>query len=156
VHPINIADPAFAYSPGDPEGFRAGLMRLGPALGARRTGSSVYEIPPGQSICPYHYHYGEEEWLLVLAGSPTLRTPDGTAQLAVWDVICFPDGAAGAHAVRNDSDQVVRVLMYSNVTTPGVTVYPDSDKVGVWSDGNPEDTLLFPRASATDYYSGEA
>ena len=75
---INIAAPDFEYDADDPEGFRAGMARLGKLLGAERTGISVYELPPGQSICPYHYEVGEEEWLLVLAGNPTVRHPEGS------------------------------------------------------------------------------
>ena len=66
------------HPPEDPEGFRSGQARLGPSLGARRTGVSVYELPPRQAVCPYHYEYGEEEWVLVLQGHPVLRTPEGT------------------------------------------------------------------------------
>ena len=43
---------------------------------------TVYELPPGQSICPYHYELGDEEWLIVLAGRPTLRTPEGEQRAA--------------------------------------------------------------------------
>jgi len=99
VRRINIADPAFTYDPGDPEGFRAGMLRFGPQVGAKRTGTSVYELPAGQAICPYHYEYGEEEWLLVLSGRPTLRTPDGSEQLEPWDSVHFPEGPTGAHAL---------------------------------------------------------
>ena len=95
------------------------MLRFGPQVGAKRTGTSVYELPPGQAICPYHYEYGEEEWLLVLSGRPTLRTPDGSEQLAPWDAVHFPEGPTGAHAVRNETEDTVRVLMYS-------TVSPDS------------------------------
>ena len=66
---FNIADPPFRYEPDeDPDGFKAGLFRPGPELGAKETGMSVYDLPPGQAICPYHYEYGEDEWLVVLAG----------------------------------------------------------------------------------------
>jgi uncharacterized cupin superfamily protein len=152
---FNIAAPPFAHDPEDPDGFRAGMFRFGPDAGAQKTGTSVYELPPGQAICPYHYEYGEEEWLLVLHGRPTLRTPDGTEQLAPWDILCFPEGPSGAHSVRNDTDDVVRVLMYSTVSPTAVSVYPDSDKLGVWV-GNPDDKLLFRRATAIDYYDGES
>jgi uncharacterized cupin superfamily protein len=151
---INIANPAFEYDSTDPEGFRVGMLRFGPALEAKRTGTTVYELAPGQAICPYHYEYGEEEWLLVLTGRPTLRTPDGSEQLEPWDAVCFPEGPSGAHGVRNETDETVRVLMYSTVSPTAVTVYPDSDKVGVWVD-NPDDKLVLPRSSATDYFSGE-
>lgn len=152
---LNIADPDFVYDPDDPEGFRAGMVRFGADLGARRTGTSVYELPPGQAICPYHYEYGEEEWLLVLSGQPTLRTPTGSEQLVPWDAVCFCEGPSGAHRVRNETEETVRVLMYSTVSPTAVSVYPDSDKIGVWVE-HPDDKLILPRAGATDYFSGEA
>src|ERR1700755_1403775 len=74
---INIGNPEFNWDESDPEGFRAGQARLGKLLGAAETGISVYELPPGQAVCPYHYECGEEEWLLVLRGTPTLRPPGG-------------------------------------------------------------------------------
>src|SRR5579871_676662 len=82
---VNIASPAFTSDPDDPEGFRTSGMRIGPLVGAARTGMSVYELPPGQSICPYHYENPEEEWLLVLEGRPTLRRPTGEDVLGPWD-----------------------------------------------------------------------
>ena len=151
---VNIADPSFRYDSDDPEGFRAGLFRFGTQLGAKDTGTSVYELPPGQSICPYHYEYGEEEWALVLRGRPTLRTPDGTEQLEPFDVVFFPMGPAGAHQIRNDTDQPARVLMWSTVVVPTATAYPDSDKVGIWT-GVKEEDVMVVRSSKVDYYHGE-
>jgi len=151
---VNIAEPAFGYDDADPDGFRAGMLRLGRLLGAQQLGASVYELPPGQAICPYHYEQPEEEWLLVLRGTPSLRTPDGVERLAPMDVVCFPAGPAGAHAVRNDTAENARVLMFSTVRFPAVTVYPDSDKVGVYT-GEPGGDLILPRSSAVGYYEGE-
>ena len=151
---VNISDPEFAYDPDDPDGFRAGMFRFGPRLGAERTGASVYELPPGQAVCPYHYEYGEEEWVLVLQGRPTLRTPDGSERLEPFDVAFFPRGPAGAHQVRNDTDAPARVLMWSEVIVPAATVYPDSDKIGVWT-GNKADDVMVERSSDVDYYHGE-
>lgn len=155
MHKLNLANPEFSYDSDDPEGFRSGMFRLGKQLGAERTGTSVYEIPPKQSICPYHYENPEEEWLLVLSGQPTLRHPEGSDRLEPWDMVFFPSGPAGAHRVQNDTEETVRVLMFSDVSHPAVTVYPDSDKVGVWA-GRPEDNLLLPRSSAVTYWEGEA
>jgi uncharacterized cupin superfamily protein len=154
--PVNIAEPQFAYDPQDPDGFRSGAIRIGEAAGAQRSGTSVYEIPPGQAICPYHYHYGEEEWLIALRGHPTLRTPDGEQRLEPWDAVCFPEGPDGSHSVRNETPDPVRVLMYSTVAPSGFTVYPDSAKIGVWSDTNPQDSVMLSRArGAATYYDGE-
>jgi uncharacterized cupin superfamily protein len=154
VKRINIGTPEFTWDESDPEGFRAGMARLGGLLGAKETGISVYELPPGQSICPYHYECGEEEWLLVLSGNPTLRAPDGDERLAPWDVACFPRGPEGAHAVRNDTAEPARVLMFSTVVTPSATVYPDSDKVGIWT-GDKETDVVVRRSSRVGYYDGE-
>ena len=152
---VNIAEPEFTYDDEDPDGFRAGLFRFGKQLGAEKTGTSVYEVPPGVQICPYHYEYGDEEWLIVLDGRPTLRTPEGTEELAPWDVVFFPPGPEGAHAVRNDTDETVRMLMYSTVNHPAATVYPDSDKIGIWT-GNEADNVMVRRSSKVEYYDGEA
>ena len=100
---VNIGEPEFQYDAEDPEGFRSGMFRPREELGPTRTGVSVYEIPPGQSLCPYHYEYSEEEWLLVLAGEATVRVPDGEEKLGPWDLTCFPTGPDGAHEIRNDS-----------------------------------------------------
>jgi uncharacterized cupin superfamily protein len=154
VRRVNISMAAFEYDANDPEGFRSGMFRFGPSLGAAETGATVYELPPGQAICPYHYEYAEEEWLLVLAGTPTLRHPNGDDRLEPWDVVCFPPGPDGAHGVRNETGETVRVLMFSTVKHPAVTVYPDSDKIGVWT-GNKDDDLIAPRSSGVDYYTGE-
>jgi uncharacterized cupin superfamily protein len=151
---INIASPRFEYDGEDPEGFRAGIAKLGKLLGAEESGISAYEIPPGQSICPYHYEVGEEEWLLVLEGAPTLRHPAGSERLDPWDVVCFPRGPEGAHGVGNETERTVRVLMFSTVVVPTATVYPDSDKVGIWT-GDPAVDVMARRDSGVDYYDGE-
>jgi uncharacterized cupin superfamily protein len=151
---VSLTDPTFSYDAGDPEGMRSGMDRFGPKLGAKDTGASLYELPPGQALCPYHYEYGEEEWLLVVAGTPTVRDPDGTHELKAWDVVFFPRGPEGAHQVRNDSAETVRVLLWSNVVLPTATVYPDSDKIGVWT-GNRADDLMVRRSSGVGYFDGE-
>jgi uncharacterized cupin superfamily protein len=152
---INVEDLKFEFDPADPEGFRAAMARLGPALGARSTGLSVYELPPGQVLCPYHYEYAEEEWLLVLSGTPSLRTPEGVEQLKPLDLAFFATGPDGAHQVRNDGAEPARVALFSNVVLPAATAYPDSGKVGIYTDVPGERRLLVKRTSAVDYYEGE-
>jgi uncharacterized cupin superfamily protein len=151
---VNISDPAFKTDPEDPEGFKSAMLRFGPELGAEDTGTSLYELPPGEAICPYHYEYGEEEWVLVIDGRPSVRTPEGTEELEPWDVVFFPKGPEGAHQIRNDSDRPARVLMWSNLIHPTATAYPDSDKVAIWTGIKPED-LIVERSSAVDYFHGE-
>lgn len=150
---FNLSDPEFEFDPSDPEGFRSGRVR--PARdAAKRTGASVYDLPPGQAVCPYHYELGEEEWLLVLEGRPTLRTPDGEEQLDPFDMVFFPTGSEGAHKITNATDSAVRIVMWSEVAYPSASVYPDSDKLGVRGPGG-TDRLMVRRSSGVEYYDGE-
>jgi uncharacterized cupin superfamily protein len=137
----------------DPEGYRVRAARLGPKLGAEQMGATVYELDPGESICPYHYENVEEEWLLVLTGAPTLRDPNGERQLSEGDLVCFVDGPEGAHKVTNRSEGVSRVLMVSTIPRKGISicVYPDSDKVGVFPPGG-----RYRMSQTLDYWDGEA
>jgi len=151
---VSLSDPQFVYDQEDPDGFHAGLVRPGPELGAKDTGMSLYELPPGQALCPYHYEYAEEEWVLALEGRPTVRTPERTEQLEPLDVVFFPRGPEGAHQIRNDSDATVRVLLWSTVVHPAATAYPDSGKVGIHT-GIPGEDLMARRVDGVDYYLGE-
>lgn len=99
------------------EGFRIRETQIGPQLGADLIGGSVYDIDPGKKLWPYHLHHANEEWLLVLRGRPTLRTPDGERELVEGDVACFParrhrrapraepDRGARAHPHALDDDR---------------------------------------------------
>jgi uncharacterized cupin superfamily protein len=150
---VSIASPEFKYDDSDPEGFRSGMFRAG--FGAKLTGASVYDVPPGQALCPYHYEFGEEEWLVVLEGTANVRTPDGTEPMGPQELAFFPTGPAGAHQIRNDTDEPLRVLMFSNVVLPTGTAYPDSDKVAIWT-GLEGDDVIVQRSSNVGYFHGEA
>jgi uncharacterized cupin superfamily protein len=148
---VNAFKVALEGSPDDPVGYQGDWLRVGPLLEAEMLGATVYQLGPGESICPYHYEYGNEEWLLVLAGRPALRHPEGEETLDPGDLVCFPEGPVGAHKLTNRTEQTVRVIMLSTVHEPSVAVYPDSGKIGVWPPGK-----LFREVDAVDYWVGEA
>jgi uncharacterized cupin superfamily protein len=142
------------YDAEDPPGYQAGAVNASKALGASALAVKVFELPPGQRLCPYHYEY-EEEWLVVLGGSVLVRTPDGEEALAAGDIVQFPAGPDGAHQVSNPGEETVRVIMFSSAREPAVAVYPDSDKIAVWP-GNPDDKVMLRRADGgVDYWDGE-
>jgi uncharacterized cupin superfamily protein len=151
--PVNLYEAAVGGTPELPRGYRRRMARVGPSIGGVRLGASVYELDPGDSVCPYHYEHVEEEWLVVLTGTPTLRDPEGERRLAAGDAVCFPVGAEGAHKVTNRSDGPVRVAMLSTIPEAdlSICVYPDSGKISVYPPGK-----IFRLRDAVDYWDGEA
>jgi uncharacterized cupin superfamily protein len=132
---------------------RFSLRSLTEEVGAVHTGLSVYELGPGVATWPYHFELVEEEWLLVVDGEVTLRTPAGERVLRAGDVACFPAGAAGAHAVRNHTDEVARIAMPSTRAKYGdASVYPDSGKFRLSGPGFAHRGFL---GDAVEYWQGE-
>jgi uncharacterized cupin superfamily protein len=150
---FNVFAPEFTYDDSRPDGYKAGSVRLSPVIGSSRMVATIYELPAGESTWPYHYEYGAEEWAIVLAGRPTLRHPDGEDELEPGDVVCFPDGPDGAHKFTNRTDETARLMITSTFARPAVAVFPDSDKVGVWPDG---DEVTIVQRDLVDYWTGEA
>jgi uncharacterized cupin superfamily protein len=151
VSAVNLFGVGLEPDEDDAPGYAVSYVRVGRVVGGEQLGLSVYELAPGQSICPYHYENAEEEWLLVLVGRPTLRTPAGERELGPWDCTFFPTGEEGAHKVTNRTEETVRVCMWSNRLAVATSVYPDSEKVGAWPPGK-----LFRLEDAVDYFTGEA
>jgi uncharacterized cupin superfamily protein len=150
----NVLSAPCEFDEGDPPGYRSAFARVGDTAGGESLAVKVYELPPGESVCPYHYEY-EEEWLLALDGAVLLRTPEGEQELERGDLVCFPAGPSGAHKATNRGTAPVRVLMFSSAREPAVAVYPDSDKIGVWP-GNPDDNVMLHRPDgAVGYWEGE-
>jgi uncharacterized cupin superfamily protein len=150
----NLFGAEFEYDSDDPVGYRSGVANLGRIAGGQANIVKLFELPPGQSICPYHYEY-EEEWLLVVDGELRLRQPDGARSLTRGDLLCFSAGPDGAHKLTNDGQQVALAMMWSSAPELAVAVYPDSDKIGVWT-GNDADKLMVRRADGgVDYWDGE-
>jgi len=142
----------------DREGWVSRIRPLRAALGAELIGATVFEMDPGEQSTPYHFQYAEEEWLLVLEGEPSLRTPDGVQTLKKGDMVAFRRGPDGAHSMRNETSRPVRVLMLSTRADVEVAVFPDSDKI--FASANRltpgEGVTLMNRAEANlEYFDGE-
>ena len=130
------------------DGFRARRARIGHQLGTQKLGASYWEVAPGQAAYPYHWHMTEEELLVVMQGTPSLRTPDGWRELAEGEVLAFLRGEEGAHQLVNRTDETVRFLAFSTQPGAPVVMYPDSGKLG--ADGH-----RFRLSDEVDYYEGE-
>jgi uncharacterized cupin superfamily protein len=123
----NVFDDAWEEDPHPVSGWLSNGRMLVPR--GHALGMSLYELPPGQTQSPYHFHHGNDELLLVLGGRPTLRTPDGERELQPGDVAHFPRGPAGAHQVWNATDEPARYVIASTKASPEVCEYPDSGKL---------------------------
>jgi uncharacterized cupin superfamily protein len=130
-----------------------GRIDVARAAGSTGTLMFIYDLEPGESSSPYHYEY-EEEWLLVVEGTVTVRGPEGEYTLDRGDIVCFPAGPAGGHKVMNRGDMPARTMLFSIARGPAVSVYPDSGTIGVFP-GNDVDDLIFRRETAVPWGYGE-
>ena len=71
--------------------FRSRRKKLGGSAGACLLGASIYELPPGASAFPYHFHCANEELLYILAGEGTLRLAGTPKYLPQLGVLLVPD-----------------------------------------------------------------
>jgi uncharacterized cupin superfamily protein len=115
---------------------------------------AFFELPPGKSNYPYHYHTASEEIFYIISGTGLFRTPEGERTVSSGDVIVFPPNKKGAHKLSNPSD--TETLCYLDVDTnriPEVVFYPDSDKLGVKTGGEMKNLFMYD--TDVDYYAGE-
>jgi uncharacterized cupin superfamily protein len=148
----NIHDPV-------PLGGEMSVARLAEQAGAEHLGMSLYELGPGQGMV-FHYHLQREELLVVLTGRLALRTASGWRELPEGEVVSFPSGEYGAHGFENRSSEIVRVIMFSEQNAPDITVYPDTNEVGVFDAARREDRRFEARfnvgGAVADYGGGKA
>ena len=135
------------------DGYEYYRKKFIPFGGAKNSLVSVYEILPHKSAYPYHFHHNNEETFYILSGEGVLRTPDGERKVSAGEFLFFPTGPAGAHKLTNSSDTENLVYIdFDVVHDVDITIYPDSEKIGVWGMGINQ---LYPQAEAVDYYDGE-
>ena len=139
------------------EGWRSNVKRLVPR--GHTLGMSVFELLPEQTQCPYHFHHGNEELLLVLLGRPIVRTPDGERVLEPGDMVHFPTGPEGAHQVVNRTAEPVRYAIVDSKVSPEIVEYPDAGKLAAMARsesqrGQPLWTI-HRLDDAVDFFDGE-
>jgi uncharacterized cupin superfamily protein len=128
---INVFDNEWQEGYPQRDGYRANYKRLK----AGNLAVAVYELLPRQTQCPYHFHHGNDELLVVLQGAPTLRTSEGEAELEPGDAVPFAAGRDGAHQVYNKTQDCVRYMIAARHVSPEVVEYPDSGKLAAMAFG---------------------
>jgi uncharacterized cupin superfamily protein len=138
----------------DREGWRIRATLVGERVGGELIGATLSEVEPGNKLWPYHTHHLNEEWVIVLRGEPTLRTPEGETTLHEGDVACFPRGKEGGHQIVNRTDSPVRVLMLSSMIPGEIIEYLDTGKL--LAKGIHDEDIVFARPGPTaDFWEGE-
>ncbi|HEX5174754.1 MAG TPA: cupin domain-containing protein [Gaiellaceae bacterium] len=144
---MNLRDAEVAADEEMPPGFAFAGSSARERTGDELIGAGLYELPPGNQLWPYHFHVGNEEWAIVVSGTPTLRAPGGERELRAGDVVGFPQGEDGAHTFYNRGSGPSRIVIFSTLRS-GYPTYPDSDKVAAGG-------RVFRRGEAVDYWEGE-
>jgi uncharacterized cupin superfamily protein len=154
----NLFEPRFDAE-NDVPGFRWRRARLGRQAGAERLGASLFELQPGEATFPYHAHSANEELLIVVAGEPSLRGPEGWRRLQRGEVVAFPRGERGAHQMANRSSEAARVLIISEMNAPELNLYPDTGRIGALErppgGAGEGGAWFFKPDQAADYWEGE-
>jgi uncharacterized cupin superfamily protein len=127
---------------------RCGSVSGGTA--ARKLGAGYDILAPGQRVCPYHFHHGQEEMFVILEGRGSLRVAGELLPLRAGDLVFIPPGPDYPHQIINTSDAPLRYLSISTQERPEVCEYPDSDKIGVVGTGQ-----MHRRSATLDYLDGE-
>lgn len=113
------------------EFWGAAFKALTPTMRPRggSLGVNQMRVPPGRTLCPFHYHQHEDEVFFVLSGKGVLRYGDELRRIGPGDCISCPAGTKVAHQIVNCFDDDLVYLAIGRHDPNEVCVYPDSGKV---------------------------
>jgi uncharacterized cupin superfamily protein len=128
---------------------------VSPRNGGNQCAVAFYDIAPGKSNYPYHYHSSSEEIFYIISGNGVVETNDGEIPVSAGSIIICPAGEDGAHRITNISDsEVLTYLDIDTVPRTDMAIYPKSGKVGIFTDDGI--AKIFKADDAVKYYDGEA
>ena len=108
--------------------------------------AAVIEVPVGKSSYPYHWHNIAEEVFYIISGEGKLRTHEGEKNVKAGDMICFPVGEKGVHAISNSSEtQTLVYIDFASNPKTDIAIEPDTNQVMVYGELIPDMTLDMPK-----------
>jgi uncharacterized cupin superfamily protein len=126
---------------------------------ASKLGFAFDVVPPGKRICPYHFHYAQEELFIIIEGEGTLRVAGEMLPVKAGDVITIPAGPEYPHHLINTSKADLKYFSISTKEYPEVCEYPDSGKYAAFSNIKNGPLLQGSRIHRAeqhlDYWDGE-
>lgn len=124
-------------------------------------GVNLSRLPPGRTMCPFHFHEREDEVFFVLSGRGCCAMGRSCAS-RVLACVSYPAGTKVAHQIANPFAEDLTRLAIGPHDAHDVAVYPDSGKVLVRSlgeggffqkspylDGEPQPPKIFELARRT-------
>ena len=136
--------------------------RLAHASGAKLLGCAWYEVPPGKTAFPNHYHCANEEGVFILEGSGQARIGKDTVPVEKGDYLAYPPGPEYAHALKNTGNGPLRYICISTMITTEIVGYPDSKKIAGAGCIDPASGIMGAKVRfiikeqpSVDYYEGE-
>ena len=100
---------------------------LGDLYGLTNFGVNLTNLAPGAASSLRHAHLLQDEFVYVIAGTPTLYTDSGGTVLRPGMCVGFKAGDGQAHCFRNESAAEVVLLEVGDRTPGDAATYPDDD-----------------------------
>lgn len=100
---------------------------LGDLFGLTNFGVNLTVLPPGAISALRHAHTRQDEFVFILAGTPTLHTDEGRTLLQPGMCAGFKAGTGNAHRLVNESEAEVVYLEIGDRTPGDEASYPDDD-----------------------------
>lgn len=120
---------------------------LGERFGLRNFGVNLTRLAPGGESALLHRHSRQDEFVYVLAGTPTLVTDAGEVELAPGMCAGFPAGGVAHHLV-NRTEAPVLYLEIGDRTPGDEGSYPEDDLAAALA---PDGNRVFTRKDGTPY-----
>ena len=100
--------------------------RLAPASGITDFGASHVVLEPGAWSSQRHWHEGEDELVVIVAGEAVLVDDHGETIMRTGDVATFPKNDGNGHVLQNRSDAQC-IFVAIGRTADSACHYPDID-----------------------------
>lgn len=159
VSNINEVEPRIV-SKGTKFGFIG--KRLGTASGAVALGCGYFEVEPGRTAIPNHYHCANEEGIYILEGEAQARIGKDIVTVGQGDYIAYPVGPDFSHSLKNTGKSILKYLCISTMIATEVVGYPDSKKIAAVGLIDPvagvmgaKVRVIIKEQPSVDYYEGE-
>jgi uncharacterized cupin superfamily protein len=104
--------------------------RLAPVAGLTLMGASHVTLAPGGYSSQRHWHRGQDELVVMIAGEAVLIDDSGETLVRAGDVLAFPAGEANGHHMHNRSGEpCVFVAISAGAGAADSGAYSDIDMV---------------------------